>query len=111
MAASYLGWTDTQLWGLSVQLRRLIASFSRDDFVRARRLIAGLERYRDHEDWLDAHEGICVGYGMAGAEVTVIPVHVSAFAKWCADHSLPANLSTLKLFVASADAGRVATIH
>ena len=74
--------------------------FDRADFENARRTIEGLEQFIDYDDWLDFAQGMYVGRGMAGIELTLVPVTSRSFGEWCRKRSVRPSLCVLDDFVA-----------
>jgi hypothetical protein len=61
----------------------VIALVAEEEFALAREAIPEWTDYASYEEWLDSREGFQMGLTMAGVEVKMVPVMLSAFLVWC----------------------------
>ncbi|MDR3423248.1 MAG: hypothetical protein P4L80_18760 [Xanthobacteraceae bacterium] len=79
-----------------------IGIVARDEFADAQATIGELMGYCDHEDWLRARWGLCIGLAMAGIDARMVVVDLVSFLGWRDRTGKPADERALDAFASLA---------
>jgi hypothetical protein len=76
----------------------VIALVAEDEFALARVTIPEWSEFSSYEEWLDSREGFQMGLTMAGVDVRMVPIVLSAFLVWCRHTQTQSSAGALETF-------------
>ena len=84
----------------AAELDLTIAMLSRPDFGRARKIVAGFDRWADFDDYQNDRDGLFIGLVVAGANVRMAPVAIDHFLDWLRARGQAPTFARLEEFAA-----------
>jgi hypothetical protein len=78
----------------------VIALVVEDEFELAQAVISEWSEYSTFEEWRASREGYQMGLAMAGVEVRMIPIALTAFLTWCRNSKTLSSACALETFAA-----------